>query len=35
MLRNSAFVERPEATGLLQRQRDSGVLLELATDLGE
>jgi hypothetical protein len=29
------FVERPEATGLRQRQRDSGVILELAADLSE
>ena len=31
----STFVERPEATGLRQGQRDSGVLLELAADLSE
>jgi len=31
----SVFVEGPEATRLWQSQRDSGVLLELATDLGE
>src|SRR5688572_8002375 len=29
------FVERPEAAGLRQRQRDSGVILELAADLSE
>jgi len=33
--RASTFVERPEATGLRQGQRDSGVLLELAADLSE
>jgi hypothetical protein len=31
----SAFVEGPEAAGLWQGQRDSGVLLELATDSSE
>ena len=31
----AVFVERPEAPGLRQRQRDPRVILELAADSGE